>query len=458
MVIRMVSGDLPYHVKHWHEQYGPVVRTAPDELSFTHPAAWRDIYPQNFLRPREYKDKPPGKDAENFISASEADHARFRKILAPAFSDKAVHEQEPMINSYIDTLMDRLHQAIGGSKSKAEAVVDLLPWFNYAFFDIIGDYIWGSSFGCLEQVREHPWIQVIAQFKVTVFVGCLKYYPPLDRLLQAITPKSAMADLWMIWRTTEDKISRRLADPAHRDRDVMSHILAANQSSASPHMTRDEIEINSMLLVIAGSESTTTVLLGIVNHLLRNPAKLTVLTREIRSQFAREDAITGTSLAKLPYLNAVFHEGLRLCPPFADGFRRVVPNGGAAVAGRYLPAGTVVSIPQWAAYSSPDNFYEPASFSPERWLSKSLDSSSPYAQDKRDVFNPFLLGPHNCPGRSLAYLESRLMLAKLVWHFDMTADSLPVWEDQRIYWFWEKQPMKVRIRSRTVSTVQDSQD
>lgn len=81
----MVGGSLPHHVKSLHERYGRVVRVAPNELSFTDPAAWRDIYTKGFLRPYEYKDKPPGKDAENLISADELTHQRFRRVLAPAF-------------------------------------------------------------------------------------------------------------------------------------------------------------------------------------------------------------------------------------------------------------------------------------------------------------------------------------------------------------------------------------
>ncbi len=77
----MLAGDLPHDVNSFHEQYGNIVRIAPDELSFTDPAAWKDIYTKDFLRPWTHRDKPPGKDAENLISASEKDQHRFRKVL-----------------------------------------------------------------------------------------------------------------------------------------------------------------------------------------------------------------------------------------------------------------------------------------------------------------------------------------------------------------------------------------
>ena len=430
-----------------HEKHGPVVRVAPDELSFTDPAAWRDIYPQNFVRARQFKDKPPGKAAENLISASEPDHARFRKILGPAFSERSIYEQETVIKGYVDLFIRKLHQAIDERPSKDAAIVDVLQWFNYTTFDIIGEFIWSSSFNCLNHAQAHPWIQVLAQFKVALIVGALKFYPPLDTILNFITPKSAMADLWMIWKTTEDKISERLTlKKSHKD--AMSYMIAANETNSEYFMSRDEMEINSMMLVMAGSESVTTALLGAIHHLLREPAKLKTLTQEVRAAYRTEDEITGISLKSRLYLNAVLQEALRLCPTIPDGMRRQIPKGGASVAGQLLPEGIIVSIPQWATYQSPSNFYKPTSFIPERWLADSLEESSLYQSDQKDAFNPFSLGPHNCPGRSLAYLEMRLILAKMVWHFDLAVPQgmdLGKWEEQRIFWFWDKQPLNIEL-------------
>lgn len=439
----MISGELPHRVKSIHEKYGEVVRVGPDELSFTNPAAWRDIHTKNFARPREYKNKPPGKDAENLVSASEKDHARFRKILAPAFSERSTQKQQPLVQSSIDLLIRKLHQAITDDKSGSAAVVDVLKWFNYTTFDII----WSSSFGCLEEVRYHPWIQVISQFKTALIALSFKFYPPLDDIIKFITPKSALADLRQVWKTTEEKVARRLAMKNNLP-DVISHILDINESSSALYMSREEIEINAMTLVVGGSESVTTVLVGITNYLLREQSKLQALVDEVRSTFQDEDAITGNSVSSLPYLNAVLQEGLRMCPTIADGMRRQVSTGGATVAGHFLPQGTVVSIPQWATYQSPSNFHSPTSFVPERWLPRPSDSFPSFSRDRKDAFNPFSLGPHNCPGQNLAYLEMRLILTGMVWNFDMEiprGTELPQWGKQKIYWFWDKESTCVSI-------------
>ncbi|KAK3168894.1 hypothetical protein OEA41_005342 [Lepraria neglecta] len=61
----------------------------------------------------------------------------FRKILAPAFSEKSVYEQEAMIRGHVD-LIRKLHEAIENVPSKGAAVVDVLQWFNYTTFEVIG--------------------------------------------------------------------------------------------------------------------------------------------------------------------------------------------------------------------------------------------------------------------------------------------------------------------------------
>lgn len=213
---------------------------------------------------------------------------------------------------------------------------------------------WGSCLGIVlwlsRAVRYHPWIQVFAQFKTTCAVGANKYYTLLDQFFTMITPESAMADLMQIWKTTEEKIAQRIEmGPSRWGQDMISHMLTTNASSSSTdfQMPLAEIEIESMLIVVAGSESVTTILTRISNYLLSDPSKLQALVQEVRSSFQSNDDMNGLSLSRLPYLNAVLHEGLRLCPTIPDGTRREVPKGGAIIAGHFFTQGAVVSVPQW---------------------------------------------------------------------------------------------------------------
>ena len=367
-------------------------------------------------------------------------------MLAPAFSEKSIQEQAHVIEGQVNLLMHKFHQMITEDGSNGAVTVDVLRWYNYAALDIIGHIIWNSPFGCLDQDCYPSWLQAINHFKITMIRVAFRYYPPVNLLLELITAKAALNALKQVWENIEVKLSKRLATPASIP-DIVSHIVAANQAPSDHYMSQAEMEINILSLMVAGSESVTAVLTGVTNYLLREPSKLQRLVHEIRSTFPNESDITSVSVSRLPYLYAVLQEGMRMCPTIPDGMRRVVPKGGATVAGYFLPEDTIVSIPQWATYQSNSNFSCPSSFSPERWLPEARQPSSPHRLDRQNAFNPFSLGPRNCLGRSVALLEMRLILAKMLWNFDMIkVADLPVWHEQEIYWFWVKRPTYVTLK------------
>lgn len=111
--------------------------------------------------------------------------------------------------------------------------------------------------------------------------------------------------------------------------------------------------------------------------------------------------------------------------------------------GQWLPAGTDVSVHQMAAYHSPANFRHPGRFAPERWLGGDVE----YEHDRRDVHQPFSLGPRNCIGVGFAWHEMRLALGKLVFNFDFElCEESRGWTRQKVFVLWEKRPLYVRVR------------
>lgn len=100
-----------------------------------------------------------------------------------------------------------------------------------------------------------------------------------------------------------------------------------------------ELITNSSILVVAGSETTATVLGGVSYFLVTNPDKLTKLTAEVRSAFHQESDITIVSVGKLGYMLACLDEALRLYPPVPIGLPRIVPKGGRLICGHLVPEG-----------------------------------------------------------------------------------------------------------------------
>jgi cytochrome P450 len=156
------------------------------------------------------------------------------------------------------------------------------------------------------------------------------------------------------------------------------------------------MDANAQTLLIAGSETTATILSGATYLLLANSSTYTKLVEEIRNAFESQADITMEEVNKLPYLIAVFQEALRVYPPVPTGFPRVVPPAGDVISGHFIPGGTAVYMSQHAANHSPRNWTDPEAFAPERWL-----GDEKYKDDKREVWNPFSFGPRNCLGKKL---------------------------------------------------------
>ncbi|OTA65405.1 cytochrome P450 [Hypoxylon sp. EC38] len=207
-------------------------------------------------------------------------------------------------------------------------------------------------------------------------------------------------------------------------------------------MPLHQISINASRLIVAGSETTATLLSGAVFFLTTHEDKLARLTHEVRSSFKNDKEITLSSVGDLTYMLACLDECLRLYPPVAGGFPRVAPKGGGMVASRFVPEGYTVSVWQWAVNHDTRFWTDPYEFKPERFL-----GDPRYKNDRFDAMQPFSVGPRNCIGKNLAYAEMRLILAKIIYNFDMRlADDARDWlATQKNYVLWDKPVLGVYI-------------
>lgn len=99
----------------------------------------------------------------------------------------------------------------------------------------------------------------------------------------------------------------------------------------------EKLFMNASVLIVAGSETTATVLAGVTFLLLRHPEKLARLKDEVRNAFESADDITMAKASQLDYMLACLEETMRLYPPVPIGVPRVVPKGGRIICGSYVP-------------------------------------------------------------------------------------------------------------------------
>lgn len=408
--LRMRSGEIATWLQKLHVQYGDVVRVAPTELSFiSGETAWPDVYG---FRTGKYKDTgaylkdkawfpTPINGVYSIIVSGEADHSRLRRNLSHAFSDKALRLQEPLLMSYVDLLIHKLKEQTEQSLS-----VDIMRWYNYTTFDIIADLAFGEPLYCLRDNQYHKWVNMVFRNIIGIPTIAIRNKYILFRLYDKL--RNLFVDTQATVRARKDffdmtkaRVTARLEKETTRP-DFFTFILQ-NQDKDNRALTRAEMDSNAVIFLVAGSETTATTLSGTTYLLLRNHAAYNRLRAEIRSAFKSSSDITIDAVNNLPYLLAVLQEGLRYYPPVPTGFPRIVPGQGQEISGHYIPGGTSVYVSQHATNHSARNFADADTFVPERWL----DSERPakYAEDIREVVQPFSFGPRNCLGKKYVALH-----------------------------------------------------
>ena len=334
----LASGQLMHRIRQFHEQYGPVVRWAPNELSFIDGQAWKDIYGhhpsgRDFPRNPLYYNRALN-GAHTILSADSVTHTRIRKLISRGFSEKALQEQEAFIQTYTRLLIDKLQ-----AHAKAGRSVDIGEYIQFATVDIAGDLIFGEPFDCLAREEAHQWVKVTFGFfkRLLTIAAWMMVIPWARPLLPRLVPKRIREASRQRFAFSSAKTGKRLAlgEAPHRS-DLVTYICRYNDDKG---MSREEIDATADILISAGSETTATALTGTLQYLLRNPEKMKKLQEEIRQSLrTAKESLSIQHTANLPYLNAVLSEGLRMCPPAPSNRPRLVPEGGAQVCGNWVPA------------------------------------------------------------------------------------------------------------------------
>ncbi|RDW60756.1 hypothetical protein BP6252_12139 [Coleophoma cylindrospora] len=438
-----INGRRPFMIHKLHEKYGDVVRFSPNHVSFCTGDAYKELYSNKPGRGQLMKD--PGSylsftvaGIHNILTTpSDEDHSRFRRLLAHGFSEKATREQESVVLGYVDLLIQRLHECA------KEGPQDLVSWYNWTTFDLIGDLTFNESFQCLEKSAYHPWIEFIfGGFKAGSILNTLKQFPVAARVLNFLLKDVINEKMAKNAAFSRQKTANRIT--ANTDRlDFLGYVL--RHKGTEKEMSIAEIESTSSVLVLGGSETTATMLSGATYLLLTNRHVLDRLVAEIRGHFANEGDINMVSVNKLTYELAVLEEAMRFFPPAPLGSMRKLPPQGDTILGHELPGDTVVLATNYAACHSSRNWKDADSFIPERWL-----DHPDYKDDNKSSSQPFSVGPRNCIGRNLAYAEMRVIIARLIWNFDMelSQESMNWMESLKIFGLWEKLPLMVKLTPR----------
>lgn len=238
-------------IKALHDKYGKIIRIAPDELSFSDPAAWEDIYSnrggsQAYPKTEVWSAPAPGRAASLVNVTDNAYHGKMRKRMESGFTERAVASQESIVLGYIDLMINQLRAKVTET-GNGEIVLDIVKWFVFVTVDIIGDLAFGESFQCLEKGEATEWVDfTFSSIKHAVLGASLRFYPWLIWATETLTPPSVVKKTIWFWNHVEDKVNRRLAKNTNRP-DFLT--LWQRKDKGGDGLNPDEVYANSFILV-----------------------------------------------------------------------------------------------------------------------------------------------------------------------------------------------------------------
>lgn len=208
-------------------------------------------------------------------------------------------------------------------------------------------------------------------------------------------------------------IARARADvPAEPTNFIEAFLLAGADGEK---FSDEELFAEALTILLAGQDTTSNATAWLLHHVASQP----VVQQRIREEVAHSP----NPLSSQPYLEAVIAESMRLQPTTPLLLMEAVED--TVLGALALPAGTWVVVNVSHASKQPSAFAEPAAFDPRRWL-------EPDGRTHRaEVSIPFGSGPRFCPGRGLAMLEIKSVVAMACRDFDIVVpESAPPPDDR----------------------------
>ena len=348
-----------------------------------------------------------------------------RKLVQPAFHAMRIRQYTDVMASYTRQMVARW------SSGKVLAIDNELTQLTLriiakTMYDVDVD----EQTAVLGQLMKEVLTVAEAQLKSS-FVPPVWLPTPLNRRQQKA--KQAVRAFLL------DIIRQRQADEEDRG-DLLSMLLQVQDEAGQP-MPEQQVLDECLTLFVAGHETTAAALTWTWYLLTQHPEVAQRLQGEITAVLA-DQPITFEHLARLPLLEAVIKETLRLYPP-AFGFGRTVMEP-FTIDNYTFPKGAIILFNTFITHKRPDLYEHPEQFWPERFMDKDT-------QPDRYSYLPFGAGPRVCLGNMFAMLEAQVILATMLQHIHLErATNTPVELDTLIT-LRPRDPLMMRVKQRQVS-------
>ncbi|KAF9500674.1 cytochrome P450 [Pleurotus eryngii] len=448
----------------WARSFGPMFRIKAalfhsDIIVATDHAAVQYIFADttNYVKSPAFRPPAANVLGRGLVWAEGEDHAKMRKILAPAFSQDSVKQMASDIYECAEKMETRLtNYILSHSGDEAGLTVNIGDWTSPCTLDIIGRVAFGYDFKAIsttgysdaasEPVTDASLIRASWTKHTNMTLSPIAFVVPL---IFRMFPAEWIAKLPLppgVVRGVVRRLAGRILEREEeagalnaggsvhisRSKDIMSLLLNARRTAKRENsLTDDQILDNPLKIstfTMVGHETTAGSLNFTLLALARHPHIQTRLREEILAH-GRDSGYD--DLQKLTYLDAVVKEGLRLYPASPQTERvalkdDVIPlskpirgKDGRMIRALKVSKGQVLHIPFTVMQTNPQVWGPDAgSFDPSRWIKKDGLPAPNELPHGWSGLVTFCDGPRNCIGWRLAVFEFKVILASLIRSFE----------------------------------------
>ncbi|KAI0194201.1 cytochrome P450 monooxygenase-like protein [Astrocystis sublimbata] len=389
-----------------YEKYGPIVRTGPNEIFIFHPAGIQllDGWNNDTTKDDWYDVLQPRSSA--IFTRDEFDHNERRKPWIQSLATKPINAMRHRISEQALSL-SRCIAKYGGEPIELN---EIMSWFS---FDAMAEAVFGQDFDLMNSRTMHP--VILHRDRALALLGPIGVAMWIARLVFACIPfYGRIQDWFRMVSFCDEHMSKRMTRKQENPNkpDMASWFIKEYHALESDHGLKAQQNILSgtvVSAVVAGSDTSRASLVATWWYLCKYPEH----ADKIRAEIEGVNVTDANELARLPHLNGVINEILRLVPPAMTGNGRITGPSGLRIGDVLIPPFTKVTAPKYVIHRLEAAFEYPNEFIPERWYSR-----PELIRDKR-AFAPFSAGTRQCVGKALAYIELRLVTAILLQHYNV---------------------------------------
>ncbi|XP_011565458.3 cytochrome P450 9e2 [Plutella xylostella] len=371
--------------------------------------------------------RQPGYLSRSLINLKGRDWKDVRSTLTPSFSSTRLRNMLPLIEQCTTQMV----QFLKAFDKKEVEMKDVMGHFT---LEVIGACAFGIKCDALTDENAH-FVQVASKFndmavsKRLLIFFVLIFMPRMFRFLNLsfLNPESTKELLKIL---TAAKAERRSTKSKRNDflQLLIDSAEPEKTESVKPgehkkHLDEDTIDAQALLFLIAGYETSSTVL-SFAIHVMATHPELQRRLREHVSEVTDGKEMSYEVLAELHYLEAFLLETLRVYPPVSRIDRVVTKPYTVPGTSINLDPGTVVAIPVYGIHMDPDIYPEPTKIRPERFLGDEKNDRPSH------LYLAFGAGPRNCIGLRFAMFSVKLAMVTLLKNYKFspcskTKDPIP---------------------------------